>query len=54
MTFIAHYTPAKTEQGNERTDYYKTVAANDLREAQMLAKRYQRKGYLLSSLTERL
>lgn len=52
MTFTAHYIPLHADAANVRQDYYRTIHADNLREADTLARRYQRKGFRLITLVE--
>jgi hypothetical protein len=47
MTFKAHYIPQGAAQRALAQDYWRTVYADSVNEATMLAKRYTRKGYML-------
>lgn len=50
MTFICHYIKQAPDAGS----YYRTVYADSINEAAMLAKRYERKGYICKTIKQKL
>ncbi len=52
MRFIAHYSPIQRDSGLK--DYYRTIDADTLPEADKIGRMYERKSYRLSTLTQTL
>ncbi len=53
MRFKAHYIQQAVSEGR-RLDYWRTVDADGLPEAETIAKRYIRKGYMLGAVIQDL
>ncbi len=53
MRFKAHYIEQAVSEG-KRLDYWRTVDANDLPEAETIAEKYIRKDYMLGAVIQDL
>lgn len=52
MKFIAEYLNQKGSASDLPSEYYKTVWADELNEATKQAEKWQRKGYILSTVKQ--